>query len=83
VAEGQAKSRLLMAEAESEAIRRIAEAISPNGMDPAQYLVALKYISAFKEIVGTNDKTVVVPYESSALLGSISTLKEMFGKTKV
>jgi len=77
-AEGEAKSKLLVAEAEAEAIRKIQAALRETKMDPAEYQIALKYIAAFNDIVQKGDKTVVLPYESSALLGSIKTLKEIF-----
>jgi regulator of protease activity HflC (stomatin/prohibitin superfamily) len=79
-AEGEAKSKLLVAEAEAEAIRKIQAALQETKMDPAEYQIALKYIAAFSDIVQKGDKTVVLPYESSALLGSVKSIKEIFGK---
>ncbi|MCL1826916.1 MAG: SPFH/Band 7/PHB domain protein [Candidatus Cloacimonetes bacterium] len=77
-AEGEAQSKLLVAEAEAEAIRKIQSALRETKMDPAEYQIALKYIAAFSELTQKGDKTVVLPYESSALLGSVKTLKEIF-----
>ena len=77
-AEGEAKSKLLVAEAEAESIRKIQEALKETKMDPAEYQIALKYIAAFNDIVQKGDKTVLLPYESSALLGSVKTIKEIF-----
>ncbi len=77
-AEGDAKSKLLVADAERKSIELIAEAVKNTGTDPAQYQIALKYISAFNDIIQHGDKTVVVPYESSALLGSVKTLEKIF-----
>ncbi len=79
-AEGQAQSRLLVAEAEAEAIGKISSSVQSTGTDPAQYLMALKYIEAFQKVTKQGDKTVVVPYESSALLGSIKSIKDIFAK---
>ncbi len=79
-AEGQAQSRLLVADAEALAIGKISSSVQATGTDPAQYLMALKYIEAFQKVTQHGDKTVVVPYESSALLGSIKSIKEMFVK---
>jgi len=56
----------------------IAEAVKSTGTDPAQYMLAQKYIAAFNEIIKQGDKTVVIPYETQALLGSIKTLQEIF-----
>jgi len=76
-AEGEAKSKLLVAEAEAEAIRKIAEAVKETKMDPAEYQIALKYISTFGELIQKGDKTVVLPYEATSLLGSIKTIQSM------
>jgi regulator of protease activity HflC (stomatin/prohibitin superfamily) len=77
-AEGEAKSKLLVAEAEAEAIRKIADSVKTTSTDPAQYLVALKYIQAFEKMVQNGDKTVVLPYESSAVLGSVQAIEKIF-----
>jgi regulator of protease activity HflC (stomatin/prohibitin superfamily) len=79
-AEGEAQSKMLVADAERKSIEFIAEAVKGTGTDPAQYQVALKYVDAFKDIVKQGDKTVVIPYESSALLGSVKTLANIFEK---
>ncbi|MCF7793451.1 MAG: SPFH/Band 7/PHB domain protein [Candidatus Cloacimonetes bacterium] len=77
-AEGEAKAKYLVAEAEGRAILKVAEAVEKTGTDPAQYLLAVKYIKAFNEIVQNQDKTVVVPYEASAMLGSIKSMEKIF-----
>lgn len=76
-AKGEAESRRIYAQAESEAIRIVQEAM-PN-TNPINYLIAMNYIKALPEI--TKDKTgkmIILPYESSALMGSLSTIKELF-----
>jgi regulator of protease activity HflC (stomatin/prohibitin superfamily) len=77
-AEGEARSKLLVAEAEAEAIRKIAAALKETKVDPGEYQIALKYIPAFSDIVQKGDKTVVLPYEASALLGSVKTIGDIF-----
>lgn len=79
-AEGEAQSKLLVADAERKSISLIAEAVKDTGTDPAQYQIALKYVAAFQEIVKQGDKTVIIPYESSALLGSLKTMANIFQK---
>jgi len=79
-AEGEAQAKLLVADAEKKSIALIAEAVKGSGTDPAQYLVALKYVAAFREVTKQGDKTVVVPYETSALHGSVKTLANIFQK---
>ncbi|MBC8385609.1 MAG: SPFH/Band 7/PHB domain protein [Candidatus Cloacimonetes bacterium] len=77
-AEGEAQSKLLVADAEARSIKLIASSVEATGTDPAQYLLASKYIKAFNEVIKNNDKTIVVPYESSALLGSVKAMEKIF-----
>ena len=78
VAEGEAQARVKVAEAESSAIRMVTEAIAGSKGDPATYLIAIRYIEALKEMVsGQNNKIVYVPYEATAILGSIGGIKDM------
>ena len=79
-AEGEAQSKLLVAEAEKRSIQLVAEALQNTRMDAAEYQLALKYVIAFQELIQKGDKTVVLPYESSALLGSVKALSDVFGK---
>ena len=78
-AEGEAKARLMVAKAESDAIKVIKEAV-PQA-DPLPYMVALNYIKALPEITKDKEgKMIILPYESSALMGSLSMIKEVFNK---
>ena len=80
-AEGEANSRIIKAKAEAEAIAKINEALANSGMDPANYMLAEKYINTLKEMAsGQDSKTVYMPYEASAMLGSIGCFKDMFQK---
>ncbi len=79
--EGEAQARLIVAEAEAKAIQKVAESLKSTGSDPAQYLIALKYIKAFDNIVQNGDKTIVLPYESSSLLGSVKTIGKIFNES--
>jgi regulator of protease activity HflC (stomatin/prohibitin superfamily) len=79
-AEGEAQAKLLVAEAERKSIELIASSVKDSKTDPAQYLIAHKYGAAFSEVTKQGDKTVVIPYESSALLGSVKTLANIFEK---
>lgn len=79
-AEGEAQAKLLVADAERKSILLVAEALGEAKIDPAQYQIALKYISAFHDLIQKGDKTVVLPYESSALLGSVKSISELFPK---
>lgn len=78
-AEGEANSKKIQAEAEAQAISMIAEAIKGTGMSPANYMLAERYIDTLKEMTtGKDNKTVYMPYEASAMLGSLGTFKDMF-----
>ena len=78
-AEGQAAAKIKVATAEAESIKLIAEAIKDTKMDPAQYLIALKYIETLASITsGKDNKVVYMPYEASGILGSVGSIQEMF-----
>ncbi|MFY0672664.1 MAG: SPFH/Band 7/PHB domain protein [Bacteroidia bacterium] len=77
-AEGKAQALKLVAEAEKEAIQQIAEAVVDKNGDPVNYLVAVKYIDALKEMTtGKDNKTVYMPYEASGILSSVGGIKEL------
>jgi regulator of protease activity HflC (stomatin/prohibitin superfamily) len=77
-AQGEAEARVNIAMAEAEAIRKISDAIKDSKGDPVQYLIALKYISAFEKMNEKGDnKLVYLPYEASSLLSSIGSLKDL------
>ena len=82
-ASGEAEARIKVAEAEAEAVAKVTRAIRDAGGDPTKYLIALKYIETLKEMVsGKDNKVVYVPYEATALLGSVGSLRDMFGQSE-
>ncbi len=79
-AEGDAEARIKRSLAEAEAIKNVTAAIERNG-DPVNYLVAMKYLETFKEMVeGKDNKTIYLPYEASGILSSIGGIKELLNK---
>ena len=79
-AEGAAQARLRNAEAESEALGRIAQSI-PGG-DPAQYLITVRYIESLRDMTRSNNsKVIFMPVETSAMLSSVGTIKEVLSQT--
>ena len=67
----------MRAEAEAEAIKKVTGAIEKNG-DPINYLVAMKYLETFEQMVdGKDNKTVYIPYEASGILSSIGGIKDL------
>ena len=82
IAEGQAQARIRKAEAEAVAIDKITQAVGQS-TNPANYLIAQKYIQMLAELAkNNNQKTVYLPFEASSLLGSVGGIKEMFKETK-
>ena len=78
-ASGEAEALIRLAEAEAEAVMKVTKAIKDAGGDPTTYLIALKYIEALKEMVsGKDNKVVYMPYEASAILGSVGSIRDMF-----
>mgnify|MGYP003308983405 CR=1 FL=1 len=78
-AEGEAKAKIMQADAEAQAIKTITEAINNTKTDPANYLLATKYIQTLKEMVsGKDNKTIYMPYEATNMLGSIGGIKDLF-----
>ena len=77
-AEGEAQARIRKAEAEAIAIEKITEAVGKSS-NPANYLLAQKYISMLQQIAeGDKTKTVYLPYEATNLMGSIGGIKDLF-----
>lgn len=79
-AAGEAEARVKVSEAESQAVAQVTKSITAAGGNPTTYLVALKYIEALKEMVsGKDNKVIYMPYEATALLGSVGGLRDLFG----
>ena len=76
-AEGQAEARLRVAQAEAQAIQVVAQAIGGAG-NPAQYLIAQRYLESLGAIANGADKLVFMPYEASGAIASLGSLKELF-----
>ena len=78
IAEGEAQARIRKAEAEAIAIQKITDAVGQS-TNPANYLIAQKYIQMLTELAqNNNQKTVYLPFEASNLMGSIGGIKDMF-----
>jgi len=75
-AEGQAQARLRVAQAEAQAIQAIAQAIGAAG-NPAQYLIAQRYLESLTQIADGANKLVFLPYEATGVLGALGGLKEL------
>jgi regulator of protease activity HflC (stomatin/prohibitin superfamily) len=69
-AEQEAKARRVLADAEAYATGVIADAISKNGLEAAQYQVALKQVEALTKVgEGQGKQTIVVPAQALDAFG--------------
>jgi regulator of protease activity HflC (stomatin/prohibitin superfamily) len=80
-AEGAAQARLRAATAEAEAIARIAASIgSPE--QTTQYLITTRYVDSLRDMTKSNNsKVIFMPVESSAVMSTVGSLKELFAET--
>jgi len=77
-AEGEAQARIKVADAERNAIQLVQESLGSTGSDPAQYLIAIRYLESLKEMTsGKDNKVVYVPYEATGVLGSLGGIKDL------
>ena len=79
-AEGQAEARLRVATAEAQAIEVVATAIGAKG-NPAQYLIAQRYLESLMQIAAGAQKIVFLPFEAAGVMGSIGGIRELFEAT--
>lgn len=69
-AQQQAKAKRVTAEAEAYATSVIAEAIQKNGLEAAQYQVAMEQVTALKEVaLGAGKQTVILPANALEAFG--------------
>ena len=69
-AEQHAKARRIEAEAEAYATEVVAKAIQENGIQAAQYQVALKQVEALNTLgAGDGKQTIVVPAQALEAFG--------------
>lgn len=83
-AEGDAQARIRRAQGEAEAINLMTKAIQGSKADPANYLIAMKYLETLYAMTsGQNNKVVYIPYEATGVLSSVGGIKDMLdaGKT--
>lgn len=79
-AEGKAKAIEQIAIAESEAIRKVNQAIIESGTN--ETVIALKQIEALKEMANNPANKLILPNETLSSLGSIAAIAEMLKGSK-
>jgi len=73
-----AEARERAAGAEAEATRLVSDAISAGDVNAINYFVAQRYVDAFAKLASSpQQKTVIVPAEMTALVGSIGGIGEL------
>ena len=78
LSEGEKAAIVNKAEAEAIAIQKITDAVGQS-TNPANYLLAQKYIAMMQDVAqGKDNKVVYLPYEASNLMGSIGGIKDLF-----
>ena len=81
VSQGAVLVQVSPAEAEAQAIQVVAQAIGSAG-NPAQYLIAQRYLESLSAIATGADKLVFMPYEASGALAALGGIKELLQQTK-
>ncbi len=82
MADAKKYEQIALAQGQKEAMDMINEAIAKNSSS-AEYLLTKDRISAFNELAKSESKDkVIVPYEATELVGSLSMVSEFFGKSK-
>ncbi|MCC4614588.1 SPFH/Band 7/PHB domain protein [Xanthomonas campestris pv. asclepiadis] len=73
-----AEARERLAEAEAKATQMVSDAIANGSVQAINYFVAQKYVEAFKALAtAPNQKFVLMPMESSGIIGSIAGIAEL------
>ncbi len=74
----EAEARERLAEAEARATAMVSEAIASGNIQAINYFVAQKYVEAFEKLAtAPNQKFVLMPMETSGIIGSIGGIAEL------
>ena len=73
-----AEARERLAEAEAKATMMVSQAIAKGDVQAINYFVAQKYVEALKEFASSpNQKTLLLPMETTGILGSLAGIVEL------
>lgn len=73
-----AEARERAAEAEAKATQMVSEAIAQGDIQAINYFVANRYVDALGQLISSpNQKTLILPIEATAMLGSLSGIAEV------
>jgi regulator of protease activity HflC (stomatin/prohibitin superfamily) len=77
-----AEARERLAQAEAKATEMVSEAVARGDIAAINYFVADKYLKAFTELANSpNQKVLMLPFEASAILGSLAGIGEIAKET--
>ncbi len=77
-----AEAREREAEAEARATEVVSAAIAAGGVQAINYFVAQKYVESLRDIAASeNSKTIMIPLEASAVIGSVAGIAEIAKET--
>ena len=77
-ADAQAYSVKIQAEADAEQTRLLATAISKNGLPAVKFEIAKRQVDAIGTLASSeNAKTIVIPTDVTAAIGSLSSILEV------
>src|SRR5690242_16664897 len=77
-AKGLATARLAMADAEAQAIARIASAL-PEGQ-AAMYLLGMKYLEALPQLTQGKGSTIFLPAEAAGVMGALGGMRALLDR---
>src|SRR5687768_7192913 len=74
----EAEARERLAEAEAKATQMVSDAIAQGNVQAINYFVAQKYVEALKEFAASpNQKLLMLPMETTGVLGSLAGIAEL------
>lgn len=79
----EAEARERQAQAEAAATSMVSEAIAKGDINAINYFIAQQYVEAFAKLASANnEKVLIMPMESTALLGSVAGIADLVGAGK-
>lgn len=79
-----AEARERQAQAEAEATNMLSKAVATGELAAVNYFIAQKYVEAIKALAeAPNQKVIVLPVETSGLIGSLAGVTELLGKASL
>jgi regulator of protease activity HflC (stomatin/prohibitin superfamily) len=79
-AEGSKEAAVLAADGQAQARLRVAQALGAVG-NPAQYMIAQRYLESLSAIATDAQKVVFLPFEASGVMASLGGIREMLQQT--